>query len=330
MEDPNLIRTLASLSPEQLKISEIFFPHAFERTKHAVQSGIRFAHYSSAEAAMKMLASEEVWMRKSAAMNDFREIDYGRELLNETYKGEAGDQLKAILEEMYPGICREIEKLFDGWYPHFVANTYLTCISEHDPDEDHIGRLSMWRAYGGATGVAVILKGAPFIAPTDALQAYTSPVAYLSRSQFVREFHRLHQNIVANREFVQGLGKPLVLNMLFDVFRAATVCTKHPGFHEEREWRVVYNPAWKKSERIIASAEIIRGVPQMVQKIPLKDLPEEGLVGITIPDIIDRVIIGPTNFPWEIREALISLLEGKGLENAAQKVVISDIPLRNS
>ncbi|MEI9406922.1 DUF2971 domain-containing protein [Mesorhizobium argentiipisi] len=186
----------------------------------------------------------------------------------------------------------------------------------------------MWRAYGGATGVAVVIKGTPFLTPTDALNAYTSPVAYLSPKQFQREFERLSTGLMANADLLKRWGKTYVLNNLFDAFRAATVCTKHPGFHEEREWRVVYNPAFKKSERIKSAVEVIRGVPQIVQKIPLADVPEEGLVGITIPELVDRVIIGPTNFPFEMQEAIVDVLVANGVADAPSKVIVSDIPLR--
>ncbi|WP_320290787.1 hypothetical protein [Mesorhizobium album] len=65
-----------------------------------------------------------------------------------------------------------------------------------------------------------------------------------------------------------------------------------------------------------------------MQKIPLADVPEEGLTGITVPELVDRVIIGPTNFPFEMREAIVELLAAKGVEDAESQVIVSDIPLR--
>jgi hypothetical protein len=320
---------ISGFSADDLRALELFYPHAYKRTMDALQQQIRFVHYSSAESAMKMLANGEVWMRKASAMNDFREIDYGKECLIKAYKSEAGQRFKATLNEMFPGFTDTLEERFNGWYPHFESSTYLTCISEHDPSEDLIGRLSMWRAYGGATGVAVVLRGAPFLIPTDALKAYTSPVAYLTVDQFQVEFEQMTKGITDNTAFVKGRGESNVLGSVFDAFRYATVCTKHPGFREEREWRVAYNPKWEQSSRIVQAVETIRGVPQIVQKIPLVDVPDEGLVGISVPDLVERVIIGPTNFPWEIREATIEMLSACGVKDAADKVIVSDIPLRH-
>lgn len=320
---------IPGLDANDLRTLELFYPFAFAQTMRGIQQRIRFAHYSSADAAMKILQSNQVWMRKASAMNDFREIDYGKECLIGAYASETGKQLKAALEKMFPGITEDIQDRFNTWYPHFETGTFLTCISEHDASEDRIGRLSMWRAYGGTTGVAVVLHGAPFLAPSDALKAYTSPVAYLSHLEFQSEFDHLVSGIISNAHFVKSLGRDNVLANIFNAFRMATICTKHPGFREEQEWRVIYNPIWQQSNRITSSVEIIRGVPQIVQKITLIDIPDEGLVGITIPDIVERVIIGPTDFPLEIREATIELLKAKGVVDAASKVIISDIPLRH-
>jgi hypothetical protein len=80
----------------------------------------------------------------------------------------------------------------------------------------------------------------------------------------------------------------------------AAVCTKHPGFGKEVEWRVLHAPWWEKSAYLKKELEVVQGVPQAVYKIPLKDIPEAGLSRITIPALIDRIIIGPTRDPLAI------------------------------
>jgi hypothetical protein len=47
-----------------------------------------------------------------------------------------------------------------------------------------------------------------------------------------------------------------------------------------------------------------------------------------IPQLIDRVIIGPTLYPYAISEAFDRLLDKAGVANAAQRIFVSDIPLR--
>lgn len=117
-------------------------------------------------------------------------------------------------------------------------------------------------------------------------------------------------------------------NEIFNVFRFAVLCTKHPGFVEEREWRVIYLPRFEHSERLIKEIVSIKGTPQMIHKIPLKNIPEEGLVGVEIPEIVDRIIIGPTKYPIAIYDAFVTLLGEAGVEDAKSRIFISDIPLR--
>jgi hypothetical protein len=106
------------------------------------------------------------------------------------------------------------------------------------------------------------------------------------------------------------------------------VCTKHPGFAEEVEWRVIHFPWWENSAHLIKETEVIQGVPRPVYKIPLVDIPEEGLFGLTIPALFDRIIIGPTRDPLAMREAFMDLLVKADVEQPHNKVFVSDIPLR--
>jgi hypothetical protein len=186
----------------------------------------------------------------------------------------------------------------------------------------------MWRAYGGPTGVAAVLNPDVFLSVSSALEAFTSPVAYLSQEAFAAEFERVVSNIDANRDWLISEGREDLLNRVFTAFRFAVLCTKHPGFAEEREWRIVYAPSFGKSEKIKETVELIRGVPQIVYSIPFHDYPDEDLLGAELPQLINRIIIGPTQFPEQLREATVKLLEAANVPDAQSKVVCSTIPLR--
>ncbi|MEY9629914.1 DUF2971 domain-containing protein [Sinorhizobium fredii] len=319
---------LAGYNPNELRLLEIFHPYAYKKTALAFTSQARFAHYTSADTAMRIIQGEEVWMRKSTCMNDFMEIEHGFECLNAAYK-EHKERFAEIFESIFPDFCVKVEERFNAWLPVFRNGTFISCISEHDATEDRVGRLSMWRAYGGSAGVAIVLKGSPLINPTDALEAYTSPVAYQSKNDFSHSFGLFLDGLQRYEPLIRKLGEDQVLAHMFEVFRMATLCTKHPGFAEEREWRIIYSPSFRESARIKADIQSIGGVPQKIFKIPLKDVPEQNLVGIELGEFIDSIIVGPTQFPSEIKEALAALLESKGVEKARDRIVISDIPLRN-
>jgi hypothetical protein len=111
------------------------------------------------------------------------------------------------------------------------------------------------------------------------------------------------------------------------MLRFAALCTKHPGFAEEKEWRVVYCPALEQSPYLMKDIAIVRGVPQPIYKIPFKDIPEAGFAG-AIPAMLSRIIIGPTQYPLALAEAFVELLAEAGVTEPDTKVRVSDIPLR--
>lgn len=319
---------MSGFSVEELRRFAIFHPLAFEKYQAMHKPRARFVHYCSAEAAFHILRSKKMRLRNVAVMNDFMEIEHGSDCLAKAWHSESGGRLKNLVEELFPGLSAELANVLDAWSHSFRTETFITCLSEHDAEEDELGRLSMWRAYGGSSGVAVVLNPKVFLSVSDALPAFTSPVAYLSPEAFEQEFKRVIENIEGSLEFIKDRGRDDLYSSLFNAFRLSMLCTKHPGFAEEREWRVVYAPQLNSSDRIIPSVELIRGVPQIVHSIPFKDYPDEGLLGAELPELIDRVIIGPTEFPYHLRQAMVSLLTEAGVTEAASKVFVSTIPLR--
>jgi hypothetical protein len=112
------------------------------------------------------------------------------------------------------------------------------------------------------------------------------------------------------------------------MLRFAALSTKHPGFAEEKEWRVLYWPIsqepslWIKNEIIS-----LGGVPQLVYKLPLENISSISLIA-GIPDLLDRIIIGPTQFPVALGLAFQKLLADAGVGDADKRISLSGIPLR--
>ena len=316
------------LTADQDRLSRIFMPYALKRQAVARDNGTRFVHYTDANAAMKILQSRELWMRKSSCMNDFMEIEHGLECLTKTYNGKVGDKFKAALEGIFKGVYLEVEELFRGWALAIRTDTYFTCVSEHLDEEDSIGRLSMWRAYGEATGVALVINNTAFLSESNALKVTSSPVAYLSDAKFEQKFEEIADGIGEHSEFLRAQDRTTIRDYVFHMFRFAALCTKHPGFKEELEWRVVYTPTLDRSDRLIKDIQVIGGTPQPIYKIPLRNVIEEDFRGAEIPELIDRIIIGPTRYPLAAYEAFVQLLGEAGVEDPQNRVFVSNIPLR--
>jgi hypothetical protein len=72
----------------------------------------------------------------------------------------------------------------------------------------------------------------------------------------------------------------------------------------------------------------LKGVTQPVYDLPLRDIEQEGLVGIEIPQLVHKIIIGPTQYMAATRSALWYLLEEAGVSNPGERIVASGVPLR--
>ena len=59
------------------KLDSILFPYSAIKRQSLYAQGGRFVHYTTADAAMKIIARTSFWMRNMRTMNDFSEIEYG-------------------------------------------------------------------------------------------------------------------------------------------------------------------------------------------------------------------------------------------------------------
>jgi hypothetical protein len=315
---------------EDEKIWKTFYPQIQSKVSFVDKNNTRFVHYTSAEAAASIIKNEEVWMRNAISMNDSSEIEHGRSCLaNSYYIGKTGKKLKHIINSIFPNFSDKLEASFQESFKRIFAGTYVISISEHDDSEDQLGRLSMWRAYGGKTGVALVLNRQAFRTPSDALGVHTYPVNYVDNAGFDTDLDTLANNIEQECDFVRKLGEECLLSVLLQRFITFLYCTKHPGFAEEKEWRVVYTPLHNRSAKIKEELETINGRPQIIQKIPLQDIPDENFLGLEIKSLLERIIIGPTDSPTVIRDAFIKLLHSKDIEEPHKKIALSSIPLRH-
>jgi len=97
----------SELSPEQiqitLKLESIFMPHARKQRDeiYKKQTGfeggvsrepIRFVHYTSAEAALRIITGKRIWMRNTTCMTDYREVQHGFEILRKFFSDKPKDR----------------------------------------------------------------------------------------------------------------------------------------------------------------------------------------------------------------------------------------------
>jgi hypothetical protein len=105
--------------------------------------------------------------------------------------------------------------------------------------------------------------------------------------------------------------------------------TKHPGFEEENEWRIIHRdqlPAVSNAppNKIVSVNEIV----QKVFYLPMKNIPEHDVTNADINSLLHKILIGPTPNPELVWEGFGRLLQDNGVDDAWSKVDMCRIPLR--
>lgn len=310
-----------------VSFNEIFFPHHNRQLKRIKDEQVNFVHYTNAETAFKIIKNQEIWLRNVAVMNDFREFEHGKEcLVNLLDDSEEGQALKNIFNVINPDIFDKVYSDFKNWGPFIKDDFYISCFSEHKNKDNDIGKLSMWRAYGGNSGVAIVFKQDFFSEIYTNYGLDFSSVAYLNQDELKQEINHLAITISSNIEQIKSLSTKDLSFYLFNIFRFSALCNKHIGFDEEKEWRLIAIASQNiKNDLISQEIETISGIPQNILKVRLKGIALDNLV---FKDMIHKVIIGPCLYPWIIRNSIATALRDIGITDPENIIHISNIPLR--
>lgn len=288
---------------------------------------------------MKILDGENIWLRNSRCMNDTQEIEAGLARLQEDVFEEPGKRFQEFLDSEFDGFWEKSNEQITKLFEKFRDETYFLSVSEHQEDEGGLGRLSMWRAYGGSAPVALVLKKDVFLRKVDDTALSVIPVEYHIKSKSKSEpgyLSSLIWRMTTYRVELEGLDPEIILKNLVNLAIQIAFGTKHSGFKEEREWRVAYNPAHRPSSEIRMTRQTIAQVPQKIGVIDFAKIPNDrGGKGVGISDFLERIIIGPMEHPNVVKNAFVDYLLGgkqdptpEELKKATSMVIVSDIPLR--
>lgn len=311
------------------KLDKIFYCDYHKRVEEIKKSTNKLVHYTSASAGLKILQNKEIWMRRVSCMNDFSEVQHGKDLFIDLWKNTERDIIQKLTSLFGDNgdVFNEVMGELDDISAFDILRSYITCFSEHPENEDKYGRLSMWRGYGKGTGIALVLKKDIFYSDYDSLDVFTSPVAYLNQEEIKDKFISLATDLEENKQKIdfKNIPRKEIMELLKRWLKVLILSIKHPAFREEKEWRVISFEGAKgiKKDRID-----LTGIPQPIQKISLSEKLQTDGDGFSVNEILDHIIIGPTQYTIPIYQALVEELEKLNVENAKGKVIFSDIPYR--
>lgn len=308
----------------------IFFPYYHERLQKARHEKIEFVHYTSADVACSIIDNASIWLRNSRLMNDFGEIHHGQHCLDFAF-AKHGDELFAALDDIATNIPPKVKNALNNLLPSQIEDTFLLSLSEHGStvlNEDRHGRLSMWRAYGGDTNVAIIFRSEALLDNNASISAFGSPVLYADHEDFSNHLLKVAENIREEKEYLQSQPENTVTDYIIRALHFAILSTKHPGFSEEREWRILHCPSVWRSDFLEEFYTSVNGIPQRAYRLPFKNTAEHGLPNFEVKDLIKRIIIGPNQFPNVVAQALVEKLRTANVQNPQNLITVSTIPLR--
>src|SRR3546814_16552956 len=108
----------------------------------------------------------------------------------------------------------------------------------------------------------------------------------------------------AHKDLLDQVPLDRAKSILFYSFQDLVLTTKHPGFGEEEEWRIIHSPFMFSSAYVMPSIHTIGGLPQVVHKIELKNQPNLNAPELELDNLLPRVIVAPCQYPNNVAFAL--------------------------
>jgi Protein of unknown function (DUF2971) len=303
----------------------------FANTDRLTKSPPLLAHYTSIRVMERILQSNEVWFSNPLFMNDMQEMRFGlnegtRLFSNaELQKQAAGtDSRAAILQHAFSHFFRN----FDS---QDAFDTYVFCLSEHDRANTD-GLLSMWRGYGQhGNGAALVFDvGAVTMVPTSPL--IISKVSYASDEDRVSQLEGLLRQWaeISQRAELPDDKLYLAAHAAFSAIKMYALTTKHKGFSEEAEWRVIYYPDRDRAgvlKQFLGYHIGDRGVEPKL-KYPIGHIAGVSASDLALERILERIILGPSVSSPLAKRSVERMLENIGKSEFKNKLHTSGIPLR--
>lgn len=312
---------------DQKLVEQIFGKEYFDRIAELEQENRKLAHYTSAKVALSIIENKTIWLNNVQYMNDYSEIEIGHQLLLDFYNNATGTELKGVLEEISTGCTKNLEFNYNNISPKLM-NTYALCLTEHLPDEDKYGRLSMWRAYAANNGVALVFNRPMFLEESLNTSAMTIPMFYFDQEKFCDAVHEFTKILNDNKDMLKQASG--FNEYIFKKFLITVLSMKHKGFQEEREWRILCNSSIYMSSpnEILKEKRVeVNGAPRIIKTLNFADVQYKN-IKVNMNDLIYKVIIGPSNNAEQLREIFVNALSDNGVKNADDKVICSNIPIR--
>lgn len=290
------------------------------------------AHYSTVGTVERIIASNEIWLSNPLFMNDVEEIRFG--ILEGFEKINQNASLKKLEGRLYESLMYHINTLHEDFINEGALDLYILCFTDHTPG-DTDGRLSMWRAYGGGG------DGAALVFDTSKLDGHGDSPLILAKVHYGSNEARLDWLERKIEGFAQLISTSNfnetemwnVAHLLYNRLKLFAIFTKHSGFEEEKEWRLVYYKEKDYEEKLkddFSYAIGPRGIEPKL-KLKIKTIGELDRTEVSLEKLLNMIILGPVSTSSTLTQAtfkkMLGLLKRDELRD---RVFSSSIPFRKA
>ena len=290
------------------------------------------SHYTSLSNLESILTDNVVWLSNPLHMNDLEEVRFG--VLNGIEIVQTNHELATSFktDERRKMFSEHLKKLFDDYAREHVIDLYLMCFSRHEPKHND-GKLSMWRGYGHNGRGAAIVFDTSKVQVTNSSPLALAPVHYGTQqgrrdaiSSKIADVARFVSQTAIPDEYIGALADAIFKRIcLYAIF------TKHIGFDEEDEWRLVYFKERDNDARLHRYLSYFNGPNGLEPKLKLPLEPIKGAIdeALDLSNLIHQITIGPTASSALARRSLERMLEKIGKPELKSKIWMSEIPFRD-
>lgn len=310
------------------KLAEIVFPGHDEVVAGVERGTFGFEHYTSAEAAISIIESKSIRLGLPTLMNDLAEVTHGLTIVVKAIRSEAGKRL--VDAGLIAGSRTQDEAVarLESW--NVRDRAWVFCMSGSDicddPCRSDNGLLSMWRAYGGHTGVSLRINAEPLFSAPNNLGTFISRVQYEDVLDGVDRLVDVFDRVLELRDRPSDQISTIA-NFMSSVLLVNCLCAKHAGFAEENEWRIVALPGMFEDTITEPKVVTVRGVPRIARCIALRTYGDaHGNIDLSIRSLLSGVLVGPCAAQVEVAAAIKYALKSADADSVA--VRLSDIPYR--
>lgn len=252
------------------------------------------AHYTSIGTLERIAQTGEIWFSNPLYMNDVDELRYGMNLGVHAVRSHVGLR-EACPPDHYNALLDAFDELYTTFDNDSAFDVYVFSCSEHDDEIGDDGLLSMWRGYGGdGNGVAIVFDMSELMrAQTPLLVRQVQYLSYDASEAWIDG--KLHQFALE----LQRLGGPVsdmkgAAALLFERIKLFALFTKHRGFHEEREWRIVYLRELDRQQMMTQQLHYAIGSRGIEPRLRFTTDVIGGVeAGPRLKDMVQRIILGP-------------------------------------